>query len=141
LDCRMDCRICSRACSFANEPGARKVVVLRGGASDSPQSPRHSRVLKGPRHNSHVKLGTLLIAPTESNWQQREDHEGSLATARMCKGVIRENAKWRRGSIRVQGEVDGVAWSWAGPSAGYGHFGVGDESPSLALTLWPRRSD
>jgi hypothetical protein len=47
-----------------------------------------------------------------------------------------------RKSIRVQGEVDGVAWSWAGPTAsassGYGHFGVGDESPpSLALTLWP----
>jgi hypothetical protein len=42
-----------------------------------------------------------------------------------------------RKSIRVQGEVDGVAWSWAGPTAsassGYGHFGVGDESPpSLA---------
>jgi hypothetical protein len=41
-----------------------------------------------------------------------------------------------RKSIRVQGEVDGVAWSWAGPSAsassGYGHFGVGDESPPFA---------
>ena len=62
---------------------------------------------------------------------------------RICEGIIRENAKWRRGSIRVQGEVDGVAWSWAGPSASASPrftdiLGVGDESPpSLALALWP----
>jgi hypothetical protein len=55
----------------------------------------------------------------------------------MREGVIRENAKWRRGSIRVQGEVDGVAWSWAGPSASASQvtdiWGVGDESPFVCL--------
>jgi hypothetical protein len=60
----MDCRIYSIACSFANEPGALKWSSWGLLTRRSLQAqPRFKRALATILH---VKLGTLLMAPTES---------------------------------------------------------------------------
>jgi hypothetical protein len=119
------CRVKSSLSPFANKAGARcgsSGVLTRRSRLAQPSSRPSPRCGQKAWHSPD--------GADQSNSEEREITEGRRATVRMCGRVIREDACWRRGAYECR-----VRWTelrgWA--SAGYGHSGVGDESPSLAL--------